>query len=161
MKRLLIPSDFSNTTLDVIRSVADHFGDEKISILLFHAFELPDSDAHIMRYANSQQTQGLVTEDFRRECRRAMISKKNLKDIGIKYFYGSTPFAFSNFLEANDISAIVCPEHLPLRMLARNSIKPHRLIAKSRLPIITQFVAKKPKVSIEKYADMEAMSAMS
>lgn len=153
MKRLLIPADFSNTTLEIIKAAADHFTDEKISIVLFHAFELPDSDAHIMRYASHQQTVGLVTEDFRKECRRITLSKKNLKDISIRYFYGSTPFAFSNFLDANEINSIVFPENLTLKMIARNSIKPDRLIAKSRLPIVSKLIPKRVAVQEPELAE--------
>ncbi len=138
MKRLLIPSDFTQTTLDVINTAAEHFAGEKISIVLFHAFELPDSDAHVMMYATHRQTLGLVPDDFRRACRKIVLGRTNVKDINIRYFYGSTPYAFGNFLEGNKIDAIISPDNLHVAMIAKNSIPHERLIARSQCPVISQ-----------------------
>jgi len=145
MKHVLIPSDFSRQSIELVSLVVNQFPGEKISIILFHAFDIPDSEAHIMRYASERRLAGLVNEEFRRACRRVSVTHANIREVNIRCFYGNTSFVFQNFLEANKIDIIVFPDGYSPKMLSPNSIDPAGLIYKSGLPVIREFAMITPQ----------------
>ena len=137
MTTILIPTDFTLTSLNMVKDAASRFRGQRLNIVLFHALYMP-TDIHDLLFLPARVPYEKVTEDFRHAC--TVIKKKNsdvIAQINFRYMYGSTNAVFRNFMEANTIDAIFMPEHIVLKKVYDNSVDLRSLFKKAAIPFIT------------------------
>lgn len=134
MKNILIPTDFSASSLDFIGQIAQN-SIGNINIILFHAFDMPQSLMDAMRRNGMRNYGNMVTEELRQKCKKIKSENRNLNNISYKLMYGTTSMAFDNYAEANDIDAIVIPPGYQFTPVVRESVNPKRMFQKSGLPV--------------------------
>lgn len=145
MKTILIPTDFSLQSLNIIKNAVTHFSDERLKIVLFHALHMP-TDIQDLLFINKQAPHEKITEAFRHDC--AALKKKHsdvITGITFKSMYGNTPAVFRNFIEANGIDCIYMPEHIMLRNAYPDSVELRSLFRHANVPFITSTVANSQK----------------
>ena len=149
MKNVLIPTDFTVESLQLINKTAETLAGEKFNAVLFHAFDQPDSIMDLMFLGREKIYSGLVTDDFRNYCKKLKhVYADTINSIYVKYMYGNTVRVFKNFADANDIALIVSPEELRLQMPHKYSINPVAFFKKSGIQVLDSFGALKGKVSV-------------
>lgn len=137
MTNVLIPTDFSLQSLDVILPIARQV-DEKLNIFMFHAFDMPDSLADAMRRTGIRGHHNLVTEELRLKCRQVKALCPNVSNISFKLMFGTTVVAFQNFAEANNIQLIIYPEGYKFMPVVRESVNPDRMFLKSMIVVMRE-----------------------
>lgn len=160
MKNVLIPTDFSLRSLDMISQTAETLSSEKLNIILFHVFNMPTDILDLMFLGKESYAADLITEPFRKECRKVKQQYSyNISSISFKHFYGNNMAVFNNFLEANKIDLIVCPDDTVISRPHKQSADPIKLIHKSSLPVIKQFrVASRNVASFRKIISTETVA---
>lgn len=149
MKNVLIPTDFTIESLQLINKTAETLAGEKFNAVLFHAFNLPDSIMDLMFLGREKIYTGLVTDDFRNYCKKLKhVYADTINSVYVKYMYGNTIRVFKNFAEANNIALIVSPEELRLQMPHKYSLNPVSFFKKSGIQVLDSFGTLKGKVSI-------------
>lgn len=142
MKNVLIPTDFSATSLDLVATVARAMPCN-INIVLFHAFEMPDNLRDAMHLAGTSEHSALMTEALRLKCRKLKTAHSNISNISFRVMYGTTVHAFENYAEANDIDTIVWPEVYTFMPVLRNSVDPSRMFTRSGIELVRRFDGRK------------------
>lgn len=142
MKNVLIPTDFTPASLDLIANVAQALPG-KISIILFHALEMPDNLIDAIRRAGLKDHNQLISEALRIKCKKLKSMYSNINNISFKIMHGSTPAVFENYAEANDIDLIVYPEGYTFIPVVRESVNPERMFKKSGIELMRRFTPKK------------------
>ncbi len=151
MKNVLIPTDFTAQSLQLVNKTAEALKGEKFNIVLFHAFNMPDSITDLMFIGREKIYKGLVTDDFRNQCKKLKnLYFDTIHSICFKYMYGSTVRVFKNFADANDIDLIVLPADLRLQMPHKYSIDPCSFFRKSGITVLDSFDTQQGKVSVIK-----------
>ncbi|MDN3580978.1 hypothetical protein [Mucilaginibacter flavus] len=141
MKTLLIPTDFTQQSIQDIPELARQFYPQKVRVVLVHMLKITDSISELLMLSRRNVEYRQIPDNFYKRCREIETKHNHLiNNIAITFFYGSTVAVFNNFLEANEIDAIVKP-HDNYQLLFKNSIDPEILIEKSGLQVIT-----KPKI---------------
>lgn len=142
MKNVLIPTDFTPASLDLVATVAQSLN-SKFNIVLFHALEMPDNLIDAMRRAGLKDHNQLISETLRIKCRKLKATYSNINNISFKIMHGSTPAAFENYADANDIDLIVYPEGYTFIPVVRESVNPERMFRKSGIELMRRMAPKK------------------
>lgn len=136
MKNVLVPTDFSEASLDIIDKTAKVLA-EKVNIYLFHAFDRPSGKQTIHdlqpKYTN------LITETLRQRCRRIKANNKNITNISVKIMHGSNQVVFSNFTDTYKIDLLVLPHKYVYIPPTLESVNPIKLFRKSTIDKLTAF----------------------
>ncbi len=138
MKTLLIPTDFTQQSLQSIPALGRQYYPQKVNIVLVHMLKITDNISELLMLSRRSVEYRHIPDNFYIRC-RDLEEKYNylINKINITFFYGSTVAVFNNFLEANDIDAIVRP-HDNYQLLFKNSIDPEMLIEKCGCEIVTR-----------------------
>lgn len=141
MTTILIPTDFTLQSLNMVKDAARGFAGQPLNVVLFHALHMP-TDIQDLLFLSNRVPHEKITDDFRRTC--AAIKRKNsnvISQINFRHMYGSTNAVFRNFIEANLIEAIFMPEHVILKKVYNNSVDLRPLFQKATVPFITDTIA--------------------
>lgn len=140
MKNILIPTDFTIQSLQLVVNTAETLNEEELNIVLFHAFDPPADLMDLMFLKRNPLYEGLMNEGFRRECRRLKMKYSTvIGSITFKHFYGNTKPAFKNFVRANAINLVVWPNEYFMYTGYRYSVNPERLIKSCGVEILSEF----------------------
>ncbi|MCF2447233.1 hypothetical protein L0657_24980 [Dyadobacter sp. CY345] len=136
MKTVIIPSDFSISSLQVAETIVRN-ASEEVSILFIHLFHVAD-DIQDLLFSNYRKKEyEFVSEEFRRECEILKeVFPSTLKSINIEFFYGSKLAVFKNFLDYNNADYIGYSKSYGTPKLSKSSIDALPVILKCGLPLI-------------------------
>jgi hypothetical protein len=147
MKRILIPTDFTIASLNVIHSLVDKIN-EPFEIILFHPVYIPNSISDLL--FTRRITQGYITEEYTEACE--VLKNKyssQISSMNTVFFYGSSSAAFNNFAEGNKIDMIAINEQHEYKETYKNSLSPMSFIRKAKYEVLSLSVEKSqaPKVT--------------
>ncbi len=136
MKTLLIPTDFTQQSIQYIPALAQVFYPEKVNVVLVHMLKITDNMSELLMLSRRSVEYRQIPDNFYIRCRDIENKYSHvINNIAITFFYGSTVAVFNNFLEANEIDAIV-PPHDNYELLFKNSIAPQMLFDKCDTALI-------------------------
>lgn len=136
MKSILIPTDFNLSALNCIPALCNQYKDEKLRFYFVHMFKLSDSISDLLMLSRRSREFEQVDEDFYNQCAEMKRKYQQIETLKVDFLYGSTLSMFKNFLEDNDINAVLDPANCSISKINKSSIDPNVLIAKSGLPIV-------------------------
>jgi len=131
MKNILIPTDFSEESLNVLDDYLVSSDDDKINVLFFHAIKLSDSITDLLLLSRRTKEIEKIPQSFRNYCVCIQEEFSKVDTVKFQYFYGHTMAIFRNFMEANAIDLIVYDPLITLAKVSRSSINPYEIIDKS------------------------------
>lgn len=147
MRNILIPTDFSEASLQLVERTIDVLDDQQVSITLFHAFDMQNYAPDVLGSPRRVPYAHLLTDEFRNACKRIKDrNSKLVKGIFFKHMFGNTASVFRNFLDANDIDMIVAPDDFRWSPVSATSIDPTSLFAKSGIPVLKNLQRKRTVV---------------
>ncbi len=110
-KTILIPTDFSIESLNLVKYAAESATSERINILLTHGLRLSDSILDLLFFSRNQTISKLTNDDFNAACKILLNKYQTQVDsLSIDFFSGFTRSAFQNFLEAHKVHEILIPK---------------------------------------------------
>ncbi|MCX2575535.1 hypothetical protein [Pedobacter sandarakinus] len=130
MKTVLIPTDFSLESTKIIDALVNAQPDEKLNIIFFHAFKLSDSITDMLMLSRRSRDYENVSDTFYQKLNDIKQQYPSVERIGIEYFYGSTVYAFKNFIENLAISYIAYPKDYQFKTINKYSIDPQLLTSR-------------------------------
>jgi len=133
MKNILIPTDFSLRSLDMVKAAVNSIQlHAPMNILLVHFFKMSDNIQELMMLSRRMKDYEHISEEYRNMM--AQLQKQypaRINSIRVECFYGSTLAVFKNFLYGNGITMIAYDEHYRFAKVNKNSIDPLNIIKKS------------------------------
>jgi hypothetical protein len=155
MRNVLVPTDFSSASFDLVEKAIQTMGEQVVNITLFHAFQIPFFVSDLIRN-HRQPYHDLLTDTFRNNCKQIKQQfPKQVNSIVFRHLYGNTPAVFRHFVDANDIDLIVYPEQYEFIPVHPDSVNPDRMFKKSRVPLLRQFKTKRRIVTIPEIRAVE------
>jgi hypothetical protein len=143
MKTILIPTDFTSASLQTIEETIRYFRPEPVNIVLFHAFEMPESMQDAVGSDNKPHLQ-VMSERFRRGCKRLKDKYgAAVYNIGFRHLYGNSVRVFKNYLEFNKVDLIVYPNNQQWQATHQRSVAPDHLVEKCGCPVISSVAVEK------------------
>lgn len=137
-KTILIPTDFSVGSLNVLKSFLseNNDGSTRYNVILLYGYYLSSSITDLLFMSKTQIIQSLVTDEFEEAC--DIIKNKFgglIASVRIDLFTGFTQAAFENYIEANRIEEICISTQSGAKKNSRNSLDLTRFIKKSTVTI--------------------------
>jgi hypothetical protein len=154
MKRVLIPTDFTLESLQLIEYAILNFPKTKLDIILVTGFRLPDTRWGLNNFSAGREINKLTSESY--------VKAKNvffrehsdaIQSLGIELFTGHNSFAFKNFSEQLDVKDAVVPQGNFLNFDHPQCFDPTRFIKKNignviEIPLETAVEHKRVKFSL-------------
>lgn len=123
-KKLLIPTDFTIESLNVVKSVLNERSYEWCyHIILLHGVRLSDSITDMLFYSKAKMRESMSSHSFEEAC--GVIKNKYASGIAsmvVDFFTGTTQAAFDSYILANRIDEIYMPRRYELRRRNKQSI---------------------------------------
>jgi len=138
MTNILIPTDFSVASVKLAEDALNISGTmNRCNLILFHAFEIPAYPFELLGQRIIDPSGLLMTEAFRQACKQLKDENVHLvAKIMVRCMKGSTRPLFRNFIDANDIDLIYCPEDYVFVPVHERSVDPLPLFKKCGVPLI-------------------------
>lgn len=148
MRNVLIPTDYSLASLELVEKTVQSLRHQNLNIILFHAFEIPFFASDIVGNNGKLPYRDIVTDAFRNGCKRLKEQyPKAIQSILLRHLYGNTAAVFHNFCDANDIDLIVFPEHYVFTPVHPQSVNPAPLFRKAGVTLLRTFTPAKKSQS--------------
>jgi hypothetical protein len=147
MRNVLIPTDFSERTFQLVERALEVLDEQPLTITLFHAFDMNGYPEDGLGSPRRMPHAHLLTDSFRNACKR--IKEKNsklLKGIYVKHMVGNTSAGFRNFVDANNIDLIVAPISWRFEKVTPMSIDPRSLFERSGVQVMKNLMRKRTVV---------------
>ncbi|MES2808917.1 MAG: hypothetical protein V4619_09855 [Bacteroidota bacterium] len=137
MKTLLIPTDFNLESLNAVSRLVETLQPQKLNIVMVHLLGITDCMGELELLSRRSAEYRLISADFYNTCTRLKQQHADvIEKIDVTFFYGYTMAAFRNFLEAQQVDAIVKLDDYDYQLLTEKSINPNNLIHRSGKEII-------------------------
>lgn len=140
MKRILIPTDFTIASLNIIHTLVNKVNGP-VEIVLFHPVYIPNSISDLL--FTRRTTQGYITQEYTEACE--ILKNKyssQINSMNTVFFYGSSAAAFNNFAEGNKIDMIAINEQHQYKETYKNSLSPMPFIRKAKYEVLSLSVEK-------------------
>lgn len=137
MTNVLIPTDFTANSLSWAAQAIKTEGCPKCNVILFHAFDLPSDPYDLLRGTAKDPAAEMMTEAFRQACKQLKDEHSDrIGKIIVRCMRGSTRWLFRNFVEANDVDMIYCPDNYVFVPIHSLSVNPTQLFKKCGVPVM-------------------------
>lgn len=111
MRKILIPTDFTVESLQLVEYAILNFPETKLDIIMVAGYKIPDTRWGIMHFNPKEQVRKLCNEKFVESKRRLLQEhKKNIEFLSFELFTGVNSFAFINFLEQIEAEDAIVPK---------------------------------------------------
>ena len=157
MTNVLIPTDFTAASLKLAETAFINEDLSKCNLILFHAFRTPDLGINLLSISEPDPATVLMNEPFRQACKQLKDQyPSRIGKIIVRCMYGDTRALFRNFVEANDIDLIYCPESYVFVPTHQRSADPRYLFKKCSVPVVKSAKKKtaQPEVKLV-YTDLQ------
>ena len=129
MKTVLIPTDYRTESLEYIPQLLSKFYPEEVEVIMVHMMSVTDCVRELLMLSRRSAEYKHISDDFYKTCIKLKNDHKDqLKNIRLEFFYGNTTASFRNFIELNDIDAVLPLTGYDYKMLNKASINPIEMI---------------------------------
>lgn len=150
MANVLIPTDFTQGSLQLAAQALESLNVSPVNIILFHAFEQPQTEFELLSPARPRPFANLVTEDLRQACKQFKDKHSTkVQKIYFRFLEGETAPLFRNFIDANEVDLIFCPDSYAPVKVHKLSIDPRPLFKKAGVPLIKEAAVRQHKTTYE------------
>jgi len=136
MTNILIPTDFTAASLKPLCRLLKNDESLKCNVILFHAFCMPQSAFDLLGTESREPLGEVMNEPFRIACKQLKDQfSSRVGKVMVRCLTGDTTALFRNFIDANDIDLIYCPEEFQFVKLHKRSLDPRSLFEKCGIPM--------------------------
>ncbi|RKQ49147.1 hypothetical protein BXY85_0135 [Roseivirga pacifica] len=137
-KKIMLPTDFSVKSLNLVREAIEISNDEVLEIILVHGYQLPNhSITDMLFFSKARELQKLQTVEFL-EAINLIENKytKRIKRIIVDLITTTNRSYLNDYVQKLGIEEIFVPEGFPLSFEGENSFNPSPLLKQCQ-PAIT------------------------
>lgn len=122
MKKILIPTDFTEESLNVLSDFMISCSEKEVSVLFFSGIKLSDSITDLLLLSRRTREVELIPKSFTNYCNCVQNEFSSVVKVRFEYFYGNTMALFRNFLDANGIDEIVYNPSITFKKITKSSL---------------------------------------
>ncbi len=131
MRKVLIPTDFTPDSVQLMEYAVLNFQGEPLQIVLAHGFRLPDSKWGLIHFSARFEEKKLKTAEFTKAVDRMLKTHGDaIESVRTFMFTGRNTLAFQDAIGPLGITDAVIPNPGVLRFSNRRSFDPSRYIRK-------------------------------
>ena len=131
MKKILLPTDFSIKSLQLIEYAVLNFRETPIDILLVSGYRLPWNSWDLVNFSHSRELRTLTDRDYLKA--KAILLQEHsheIRQIETELFTGTNGQAFRHFIERHEVTDALIPSEKFLNYKSQRTFDPSSLIRK-------------------------------
>ncbi|MBT0606816.1 hypothetical protein [Aequorivita echinoideorum] len=135
-KKILIPTDFSVKSLNLVKQAIETSREEKVDIVLLQGAYLPSSITEMLFFSKRKLVKSFQSEEFNEACK--MLKNKydsRINSFCVDVITSKNNAYFQEYLLANGIDEIVVPNEDSLNFKGKNSFSPLPLFTKCKVKL--------------------------
>ncbi len=135
-KKVLIPTDFSIASLNLVREAAEQAADHKLEIVLIYGLHLSSSITELLFFSKNKVINSLQSADFMEAC--SLLKNKYLSKIDSIHpdlLIGNNRNYLHHYLEAEGFDTIYVPANYKLNDISRQYFDPTPLLYKAEMGV--------------------------
>ncbi|MFT3980468.1 MAG: hypothetical protein QM687_08365 [Ferruginibacter sp.] len=145
MTNILVPTDFSAASVKMAEQALQAVNVRSANIIFFHLFELPYSEFELLNPVRKKPYADAINDGFRQSCKQLKDQHpKTIQKICFKFLEGNSAPLFRNFVDANEIDFIYCPDHYVFKQIDPLSADPLPVFKKSGIKVIREEAIAQP-----------------
>ncbi len=153
MKKILIPTDFSVDSLQLVEYAILNNPNTKLHIILIAGYRLPENRWAIFHFRKREAVRKLCTDAFIAAKRNLLLEhKKSIETISFELFTGENSLAFQNFLEQLDADDTIIPKVKSLHCRSSKWFDTTKFLKKNMNNIIEVPVERSIEIPQQKYS---------
>lgn len=150
MTNILIPTDFTFSSIRMAEQALEIIDVKKVNIIFFHLFDSPWSEFELLNSSRKKPYADVLTDKFRQQCKQLKDQHPDtVQKVCFKFLEGTGVGLFRNFVDANEIDLIFCPETYHYTAVNKMSADPRSLFQKSGVAIVREPNKKVKRVVVE------------
>jgi hypothetical protein len=100
---IIIPSDFTLSSLNIIPALVERYPDQKFNISLVHFLQLSDSISDLLLLSRRSKEYQLISQEFYNECTILKAQyPEQIMSLNPDFFYGNDQRYFKHTEEINE-----------------------------------------------------------
>ena len=135
-KTILIPTDFTIQSLNILKTFLNQNPNNHYNIVLVHGLNIGDSIRDLLFFSKNKQIQELANEAFL-EAFEVIKNKfdSQINSLKIDFFTGNNQTAFNNFIEGKQVQQIL-DSNYKLTLSTQKSFDLNRYFNKCKVEVI-------------------------
>jgi hypothetical protein len=137
IKKILIPTDFSIQSLNVLKSALSDLNEgDKVDILMVHGMYNSTNITSLLFFSRKEILDSVASDSFREACQiiKSKYSSK-INSMREEIFTGFTQSAFENFVEGNRIDEAVIARNYQMQLENKKSFDVTPFIRRSNVKV--------------------------
>lgn len=132
MRKILIPTDFSIKSLELMKSVVEFYPNEMTNVMLMYPYRVPIWDPELYRFSEKKVINELTNDSFHRT-KNSIVNENylHINSAEIELLIGTNSFAFQNFRDQHQIHNAIIPAENFLNFSESCTFNPISLIEKN------------------------------
>lgn len=137
MNHILIPTDFSISSLSIVSAVVEEFGTTPVKITLFHLIDLPTSISELLTFRRSKSRyEEQINDEFHDACHILQNKFANcIAELKIELAFGNSSAYIKNYLEANKVTVVAASANTALKKTFKESVAMLSLLERTKVPV--------------------------
>ena len=158
MKSILIPTDFSIKSLQLVRAAVERFPGTQLDITLVHALEPDHSISGLLMMTKRLGVHQLYTPEFTEAC-EVLRNKyaSAVSRIRVEFYYGVTKRYLKDFLEARNVEAILFAGDYALKLPSKDSRNFYPELAASGYPVFHENLQRAGQKTFSESSSLSAL----
>lgn len=116
MRKVIIPTNFTVESLQLVEYAILNFPNSKLDIILNAGFRLPETRWDLIHFNETEQIAKQLSKEFIENKRRLILEHKDsINKISFEIFSGVNSFAFKNFLAQIAADSAIIPKDSKLQ----------------------------------------------
>jgi hypothetical protein len=136
IQKVLIPTDFSIASLNLVREVAERTVHYQLDVLLIYGLHLPTSITELLFFSKDKVLDSLQSEDFMEAC--SLLKNKyfsKIHSIKADLVVGNNRNYINHYIKAEKVDRVFVPAFYGLKVQSRKYFDPSAALAKSALGV--------------------------
>jgi hypothetical protein len=137
VRKVLIPTDFTVKSLNLMLHFIKNNTEDRFDILLAHGYSPSSSITDLLFFSKPKLISKLQTSEFEESCQLIQNTyRSRLRRVQTDIITGFSKRYFDSYVEANDIDLMVLPQDYKFKLSSSNAFDICPYIAKSKVEVV-------------------------
>jgi len=150
VKKIVIPTDFSVKSLNLVVDVIKKYPSSLLDIVLVHGYETSNSISDLLFFSKGKVLEKLQTSEFKKSCKLIQNTyQSRINSFKIDLITGDCRRYFNNYIEINAVDEVVLPVGNKMKLKGSQSFHLNHLISHSKCSVLSLDYAHKLVLELE------------
>jgi len=136
VKKIVIPTDFSVKSLNLVVDVLKAHPNSLLDIVLIHGYEANNSIAELLFFSKGKILEKLQTSEFKKSCKLIQNTyQSRLNSLKVDLITGDCQRYFNNYVQLHAVDEVILPVGNKMKLKNCQSFQLNHLLMRAKIPV--------------------------